>query len=98
MPGGLHQPSYKPVELTGKNVQNARNQQRSVFEMAFKVSTRLDDINFDEKFDTELEALERAKAWTKASLGEVIITHEGKTYTLSEFELGFASAAMDATK
>jgi hypothetical protein len=53
--------------------------------MAFKVSTRLDDIVFDETFDTDLEALERAKVWTKANLGEVIITHEGKTYTPDEF-------------
>jgi len=38
----------------------------------------LDDIYFDETFDTELEALERAKAWTAANLGEVTITPEGK--------------------
>jgi len=53
--------------------------------MTFKVSTRLDDICFDETLDTQLEALERARAWTKARLGEVIIEHEGKSYTLDEF-------------
>jgi hypothetical protein len=58
--------------------------------MPFKVSTRLDDIYFEETFDTELEALERAKTWTKANLGEVVIVHEGKTYTLHDFEIGFA--------
>jgi hypothetical protein len=51
----------------------------------FKVSTRLDDIYFDETFDTE--ALERAKAWTGANLGEVKITHDGKTYTVDEFAI-----------
>ena len=57
--------------------------------MTFKVSTRLDDICFDETFDTDLEALERAKAWTKARLGEIIIVDQGKTYTLDEFALRF---------
>jgi hypothetical protein len=57
--------------------------------MTFKVSTRLDDIYFDETFDTDLEALERAKAWTKARLGEVTIVHKEKTYTLDEFVSGF---------
>jgi hypothetical protein len=37
--------------------------------MTFKVSTRLNDIYFEEPFDTELEALERAQSWTRAKLG-----------------------------
>ena len=53
--------------------------------MSFKVATRLDDIYFDETFDTEPEAVECAKAWTRAKLGEVIINHAGRTYTLEEF-------------
>jgi hypothetical protein len=56
--------------------------------MTFKVSTRLDDIYFDETFDTDVEALERARAWTKARLGEVIIEYDGKCYTVDEFALG----------
>jgi hypothetical protein len=58
--------------------------------MTFKVSTRLDDIYFEETFDTDLEALERAQSWTRAKLGDVVIIHEGDTYTLNEFEIGFA--------
>jgi hypothetical protein len=56
--------------------------------MTFKVSTRLDDIYFEESFDTELEALERAQSWTRAKLGDVVIVHEGKTYSLNEFAVG----------
>jgi hypothetical protein len=58
--------------------------------MTFKVSTRLDDIYFEETFDTGLEALEQAKRWTRAELGDVVIVYEGKTYTLHDFEIGFA--------
>jgi hypothetical protein len=53
--------------------------------MRFKVTTRLSDIFFSETFDTELEALAQAKAWTKAKLGEVVISCNGVTYTLEEF-------------
>lgn len=45
--------------------------------MTFKVSTRLEDIYLEETFDTESEVIERARAWTRAKLGEVIINHEG---------------------
>ena len=60
--------------------------------MTFKVSTRLDEIYFEETFDTDLEALERAKSWTRAKLGDVVIVYEGKTYSVNEFEVGFALA------
>jgi hypothetical protein len=53
--------------------------------MTFKVSTRLDDIYFDERFDTDIEALERALSWTRARLGEVIIVHDDKIFTVEEF-------------
>ena len=52
--------------------------------MTFKVSIRLDDIFFDETFDTDLEALERAKAWTKARLGEVTIAHNARLQVLKD--------------
>ncbi len=47
--------------------------------MPLKVTTRLDEIYFTETFDTELEALAQARAWTKAGRGEVEITHHGMT-------------------
>jgi hypothetical protein len=53
--------------------------------MPVKVTTRLDDIVFTEAFDTELEALAQARAWTKARIGQVAITHNGMTYTPEEF-------------
>ena len=53
--------------------------------MTFKVSTRLNDIYFEETFDTELEAMERAQSWTRAKVGDVVIVYDGKTYTLNEF-------------
>jgi hypothetical protein len=55
--------------------------------MNFHVSTRLDDIYLDATLDKAEEALERAKAWTSASLGEVLIIHDGKTYTVQEFSI-----------
>lgn len=53
--------------------------------MPFRVTTRVSDIFFSETFDTELEMLAQARAWTKASRGEVVISHNGVTYTLEEF-------------
>jgi len=50
-----------------------------------KVSARLEEIDFDETFDTGFKALERAKAWAKARLGEVLFEHDGKTLTGEEF-------------
>jgi len=58
--------------------------------MTFKVSTRLDDIYFEETFDTDQEALERAQSWTRAKLGDVVIVHKGKTYTPNESAVGRA--------
>jgi hypothetical protein len=60
---------------------------RRSFVMNFHVSTRLDDIYLDATLDKAEEALERAKAWTSASLGEVLIIHDGKTYTVQEFSI-----------
>jgi hypothetical protein len=53
--------------------------------MTFKVSTRLDDIYFDEVFDTDIEALDQAISWTMARLGEVVIVHNDRAFTLEEF-------------
>lgn len=53
--------------------------------MRFKVTTRLEDINFTETFDTKLEALRQATAWSKANLGDVSISDGETTYTPDEF-------------
>jgi hypothetical protein len=55
--------------------------------MSFHVSTRLDDIFLHATFDTELAALYRARTWKEARLGEVVIVHEGKQFTVEEFEM-----------
>lgn len=52
--------------------------------MSFQVSTRLDDIYLNAVFDTEAEALERAKQWANAGLGEVVITHAERSFTIEE--------------
>lgn len=53
--------------------------------MSFQVSTRLDDIYFDETIENEAEALRRARSWAQANFGDVLISHEAKTYTIEEF-------------
>jgi PilZ domain len=55
--------------------------------MSFHVSTRLDDIFLHATFDTDLAALYRARTWKEARLGEVVIVHEGKQFTVEEFEM-----------
>lgn len=46
--------------------------------MTFKVVVQLEDIDFEETFDSEREALVRAHAWKAENVGTVLITHEGK--------------------
>jgi hypothetical protein len=44
----------------------------SKFRRALTTST------FEEMFDTNLEALERTKSWTRAKLGDVVIVTRGR--------------------
>lgn len=55
--------------------------------MLFKVTTYAGDFSLLESFETEKEALTRARLWNENGLTDVVISDDARNYIFIEFAL-----------
>lgn len=59
--------------------------------MPFKVTAYASDFPLSETFETEEDALVRAKIWDENGLTDVLISDAARVYTLLEFALSIVN-------